>query len=91
MPAFDGGDDFVRVRGPCEGLWRLVCFGEVSIDGFLEIDDGSEDATLQTLLGQLGKVAFHGIEPGARCRREVEDEALVPVEPGAHLRMLGAA
>ena len=56
--------------------------------GFLEIDDGSEDATLQTLLGQLGKVAFHGIEPGARCRREVEDEALVPVEPGAHLRML---
>ena len=88
VPAFDGGDDFVRVRGPCEGLWRLVCFGEVSIDGFLEIDDGSEDATLQTLLGQLGKVAFHGIEPGARCRREVEDEALVPVEPGAHLRML---
>jgi hypothetical protein len=57
-------------------------------DGFVEIDDGSEDATLQTLLGQLGKVAFHGIEPGARCRREVEDEALVPVEPGAHLRML---
>jgi hypothetical protein len=46
VPAFDGGDDFVRVRGPCEGLWRLVCFGEVSIDGFLEIDDGSEDATM---------------------------------------------
>ena len=22
MPAFDGGDDFVRVRGPCEGLAR---------------------------------------------------------------------
>jgi hypothetical protein len=49
VPAFDGGDDFVRVRGPCEGLWRLVCFGEVSIDGFLEIDDGSEDATLMTV------------------------------------------
>jgi hypothetical protein len=22
--AFDGGEDFVRVRGPCEGLWRLA-------------------------------------------------------------------
>jgi hypothetical protein len=22
MPTFDGGDDFVWVCGPCEGLWR---------------------------------------------------------------------
>ena len=88
VPAFDGGDDVVRVCGPCEGLWRLVCLGEESVDGFLEIDDGSEDAALQASAGQLGKEPFHGVEPGTRCRREVEDEALVPVEPGAHLRML---
>jgi len=88
VPAFDGGDDFVGVCCPYEGLWGQVCFGEESVDGLLEIGDGSEDAALQTLFGQLGKVPFHGIEPGTRCRREVEDEALVPVEPGAHLGML---
>ena len=39
---------------------------------------------------KLGEVTFHGVEPGARCRREVEDEALMPVEPGSHLGMLMA-
>ena len=85
MPAFDGGDDFVRVRGPCEGLWRLGCFGEV--DGFLEMST-TDRKTPRFKRWTAWQVAFHGIEPRARCRREVEDEALVPVEPGAHLRML---
>src|SRR6202035_5238977 len=88
MPALDGGDDFVRVGGPCEGLWHLVSLGEEAVDGGLQIDDGSEDATLQSPLGQLGEVTLYGVEPGARCRREVEDEALMPREPGPHLGML---
>ena len=38
--------------------------------------------------GELGEEALDGVEPGARGRREVEDEALMPGEPGANLRML---
>ena len=41
--------------------------------------------------GQLGEVALDGIEPGGRGRREVEDEALMPVEPSADLGMLVGA
>jgi hypothetical protein len=35
MPAFDGGDDFVWVCGPSEGLWCLVCLGDEAVDGGL--------------------------------------------------------
>src|ERR1035438_8860280 len=66
MPTFDGCDDFVRVGGPCEGLWHLICLCEEAVDSGLEIDDGSEDATFQAPLGQLGEVTLHGVEPGAR-------------------------
>src|SRR5665213_4006548 len=88
MPTFDGGDDFVWVSGPCEGLWCLVCLGDEAVDGGLEIDDGSEDASFQTSLGQLGEVALDGVEPGARGWREVEDKTLMPCEPGTNLGML---
>ena len=86
MPAFDGGDDCVGIGGPGEGLWLLVGSAQEADDGGLEIDDRAEDAALEAVAGQLGEEAFDGVKPGARCRREVEDEALVPVEPGAHLR-----
>jgi hypothetical protein len=69
------------VGGPCEGLWHLICLCEEAVDSGLEIDDRSEDATFQAPLGQLGEVPLHGVEPGARSRREVEDEAHVPAEP----------
>src|SRR5665213_2213832 len=88
MPAFDGSDDFGWVCGPFEGLWHLISLGDEAVDGGLEIDDGSEDATFQSLLGQLGEVTFHGVEPGARGRCEVEDEAHVPPEPTPYLGML---
>src|SRR5258708_7054855 len=65
MPAFDGSDDFVGVCGPCERLWSLVCLGDEAVDGGLEIDDGSEDASLQSALGQFGEVPLHGVQPGA--------------------------
>ena len=48
----------------------------------------SEDAALQSALGQLGEEALDGVEPGARGRGEVEGEARVAGEPLAHLRML---
>ena len=39
-------------------------------------------------LDELGEEALDGVEPGARGRREVEGEARMAVEPGAHLRVL---
>ena len=66
VPAFDGGDDFVGIGGPCEGLWHLVCLGEEAVDSGLEIDDGSEDPALQSPPGQFGEEAFDGVEPRTR-------------------------
>ena len=63
MPSFDGGDDFVGVGSPCEGLWFGVGLGEETVDGGLEVDDGAEDATFQAAPGQLGEEALDGIEP----------------------------
>ena len=39
MPTIGGGDDFVWIGGPDEGLWLLVVVGDEAIDGGLEIDD----------------------------------------------------
>ena len=46
MPSFDGGDDFVGVGGPCEGLGLDVVFVEELVNGGLEISDESKDAAL---------------------------------------------
>ena len=58
MPAPDGGDDFIGICGPDEGLGVIVGLGEESVDGGLEIDERSEHAALQAALGQLGEEAF---------------------------------
>jgi len=58
------------------------------MDGGLKVDDRSEDAALQPTLCELGEKAFDSVEPGARCRRKVEGEAFVALEPLAHLGVL---
>ena len=65
MPSSDGGDDFVGVCGPCEGLRFGVGLGEETVDGGLEVDDGAEDAAFQAAPGQPGEEALDRIEPGA--------------------------
>ena len=45
MPSFDGGDDFVRILGPAEGMRVCIGLGEEALDGGLEFRDGAEDAT----------------------------------------------
>ncbi len=44
MPAFDCGDDFVGVGGPCEGPRLAVMLVEEAVDGRLKIGDRLEDA-----------------------------------------------
>ncbi len=89
LPTFDGSDDVFGIGGPREGpCFGLVVLGEEAVDGGLEVDDGVEDAAFQTSLRELCEEAFDRVEPGTRGRREVEGEALVAAEPGAHLGVL---
>src|SRR5215813_6627430 len=87
-PSSDFFDDCMRVSSPDEGLGVVVGFGEISIDGGLEINDALEHASLEPLLGQFAEEPFDGIEPGRRCRSEVEMEPRMPFEPSADLWML---
>ena len=87
-PAIDGGDDFVGIGRPDEGLWLVVGLGEEAVDGGLEVDDRVKDTALQAASGELGEVAFDGIEPGGGCRGEVEGKAGMAFEPSADLFVL---
>jgi hypothetical protein len=64
FPASDFFDDCIRVSGPEEGLRVVVGFGEISVDGGLEINDALEHASLEPLLAPFGEEPFDGIEPG---------------------------
>ena len=60
---------------------------DVALNGGLQIDDGVKYTALQALSGQGGEEVFDGVEPGARCRREMEDPAGMTFEPGHDFRM----
>jgi Domain of unknown function (DUF1330) len=63
-----------------------VIFKE-AIDGHVEVSDWSEDAALETPLGQDGEKALDGVEPRRRGRGEVERPARVLREPSPHRGM----
>ena len=75
VAASDGGDDFIWIGGPDEGLGSVVGFLEEAVDGGLEIDDRAEDPALEAALGQFGEEALDRIEPGSRSRGEMDDRA----------------
>ena len=58
--------------GPDEGLGVPVGGGNVAGDRAFEVVDRAKDAPFEALPSELGEEAFHGIEPGAGGRREVE-------------------
>jgi transposase len=88
VPASNSSDDFVGIGSPSEGPRFGVVFDDEAVDGGLQVNNRQEDATLQSALGELCEEAFHGVQPRAGCRRKVEGEALVPIEPSAHPGML---
>jgi hypothetical protein len=61
VPSSDGGDDFVGIGDPREGLRLGVVVFEEPIDRRLEVDDGPEDAAFETALGQDGEEALERI------------------------------
>ena len=91
MPTVDGSDDVIRICGPDEWLGFLVVLVDEAVDGCLKIDDRMEHPPFETPLGELGEEALDGVEPGCRCRREVEDPAGMTGEPLADLFMLVGA
>src|SRR5258705_510553 len=81
MPTIGGGDDFVWIGGPDEGLWLLVVVGDEAIDGGLEIDDAFEDTALEAPLGEDGEETLDGVEPTGRGGREMEAPARMTPQP----------
>jgi len=47
VPAPGGGDDFIGICGPDEGLWAFVVLGKEAVDGGLKIDERMEDAAFE--------------------------------------------
>ena len=88
VPSSDGGDDFVGIGGPDEGLGIGVGLVEEAVDGGLEVDDRAEDAAFQAPLGQLGEEALDGIEPRAEVGVKWKVQRGWRVEPGADLGVL---
>src|SRR6202158_863813 len=88
MPTIGGGDDFVWIGGPDEGLWLLGVVGDEAIDGGLEIDDAFEDAALEAPLGEDGEETLDGVEPTGRGGREMEAPARMTPQPFDHLGVL---
>ena len=37
VPASDGGDGFIRISGPDEGLWAFVVVDKEAVDGGLKV------------------------------------------------------
>jgi hypothetical protein len=88
FPAFDSGEDALWIGGPYEWFGIGVCHGDEVVDGDLQVDDGSEHASLEATAREFGEEAFDRIEPGCRGRDEVERPAGMPGQPLAYLRML---
>ena len=74
----------VQVKGfgstLCSATKRLIAACKSTTD--------TEDAALQSSLGELCEESLDGVEPGCRSWGEVEGPARMPCQPLAHLRML---
>ena len=66
---------------PNQGFWRGIVFGEIVIDGGLQLGDALEDAAPDALACDLGEEALDEVQPGRRSRNEVQFEAWMPLQP----------
>jgi hypothetical protein len=66
----------------------VVDLVDESKDGGLQFGDGAKHAAFEAPARQLGEEAFHGVEPGSRCRGEMERPSRMAFEPSANIGML---
>ena len=76
--------------GPDEGLGLGIVLLQVGFDCGLEFGDAAEHAAADGVAGDQAEEAFDLIDPGGRCRGEVEVEARMALEPGCDLGVLVA-
>src|SRR5271170_3291854 len=88
MPSPDGGDDFVWIGGPGEGLRFLIVLFEEAVDRGLQVGDRSKDAALEPALREGREEALDRVEPGSRCRCEMERPSRMTFEPSSDVGML---
>src|SRR5260370_24968114 len=88
MPTIGGGDDFVWIGGPDEGLWLLVVVGDEAVDGGREDDEGFEEDAVEAPVGEDGEEDLDGVEPTGRGGREMEAPARMTPQPFDHLGVL---
>ena len=63
-------------------------FGEVALDGGLQIDQRMETAATDALAGQYREEILDSVQTGAGCRGKMEPPARVPCKPFFDLGML---
>ena len=63
VPAPYGGDDFIGIGCPYEGLWAFIVFGKETVGGRLKVDERMEDAAFEAAVGQPGEETLDGIGP----------------------------
>jgi hypothetical protein len=63
IPWFDGGDNFVWIDDPFDGLEISVVIVEEAIGRGLEVDDGLEDSVFEPAFGEGSEETLNGIEP----------------------------
>ena len=66
----------------------LIVLFEEAVDCGLQVGDGPKDAALERALCEGREEALDGVEPGSRCRREVERPSRMTLEPSADVGML---
>ena len=89
--ALDFGEDGFGSGRPDVRLGIGIVGVEVCLDAGDQVGHAGEDAAAKVLVGQIAEPAFDLVEPGRRCRGEVQVKALVPVEPSLDVSMLVVA
>ena len=87
-PGSDRGDDLIGISGPSEGSGLLIVLFEEAVDCGLQVGDGPKDAALEPPLRKGREEALDRVEPGSRCRREMERPSRVTFEPSSNIGML---
>jgi hypothetical protein len=87
-PSGDFLEDVGGWGGPDEGLGLGVVLLQVGFDCGVEFGNAAEDATADGVAGDKAEEAFDQINPGGRCRGEVEVEAGMALEPSLDLGVL---
>jgi hypothetical protein len=78
----------VRILCPPEGSRVGVDLRQEAVDCGLKVDDRAEHAAFEAPLGELGEITLDRVQPGGRCRGEVEAPPRMPSQPFLDLRVL---